>query len=517
MMFAHLFQHKYVPVSILFLTLGLSFFYHLNSAPLFDRDEGFFSEVTREMFERRDFISSYLNGIPRYDKPILFYWFQALGILLFGLCERAFRLPSAIAATCWVLAVYGFAKRYVDRQTGWVAGMFMATSLWVLIIGRAATADALVNLFMTLSLFDIYRYFQTDMASYRHRVFIWTALGLLTKGPIAVLIPFGVSMVFFISQRQWRRWLKPVFHPMGILILLSVTLPWYLAQYLKEGYPFIAGFFLTHNIGRYVAPMDGHSGGICYYILAVFLVVFPYSTLLLLIFRRLPDSRKHPFDLFLWIWFLFVFIFFSFSATKLPHYILHGSPPLFILMAKYRHDLRSRLFALFPALTFLICLLFLPEIIEFVRVYLDDVYITAILRDATSAFELPYRLWTTAALMAVLVLMLVKRSVAWQSLIIAGMLYTFLFGHLWFPLAGTVIQGPVKEAALYTKQQKGYVVMWRIDAPSFLVYRRQITPNRLPRPGEIVFTRVDRIQQFNSYRMLYQQGGVVLAFVEGEQ
>src|SRR2546423_13249514 len=57
--------------------VAASFFWMLGAAPLFDVDEGAFSEATLEMFERGDFASTYLNGEPRYDKPILVYWLQA--------------------------------------------------------------------------------------------------------------------------------------------------------------------------------------------------------------------------------------------------------------------------------------------------------------------------------------------------------------------------------------------------------------------------------------------------------
>ncbi|MFN4065583.1 MAG: ArnT family glycosyltransferase, partial [Parazoarcus communis] len=74
---------------ILLLPLA-SFFLRLGGAPLFDVDEGAFSEATREMFERGDFLSTYLNGEHRFDKPILVYWLQAIGFLLFGATEWAF-------------------------------------------------------------------------------------------------------------------------------------------------------------------------------------------------------------------------------------------------------------------------------------------------------------------------------------------------------------------------------------------------------------------------------------------
>src|SRR5882762_9607793 len=80
-----------------------SFFWMLGAAPLFDVDEGAFSQATLEMFQRGDFLSTYLNGNPRYDKPILIYWLQALGVVVFGVTELAFRLPSAICAALWAL------------------------------------------------------------------------------------------------------------------------------------------------------------------------------------------------------------------------------------------------------------------------------------------------------------------------------------------------------------------------------------------------------------------------------
>src|ERR671929_500206 len=93
------------------LAVIASFFWLLGAAPLFDVDEGAFSQATLEMFERGDFLSTYLNGEPRYDKPILVYWLQAASVALSGPSELAFRLPSALCATLWALATFLFARR----------------------------------------------------------------------------------------------------------------------------------------------------------------------------------------------------------------------------------------------------------------------------------------------------------------------------------------------------------------------------------------------------------------------
>jgi 4-amino-4-deoxy-L-arabinose transferase-like glycosyltransferase len=128
------------------LSVLAAFFYNIHAFPLFDLDEGAFSQATREMFLRGDFLTTFLNGQPRYDKPILIYWLQALSVSTFGINEFAFRLPSAIAASLWSLLTVAFTQRISTPGKGYIAGVLMAGAAGVGIIGKAATADALLNL-----------------------------------------------------------------------------------------------------------------------------------------------------------------------------------------------------------------------------------------------------------------------------------------------------------------------------------------------------------------------------------
>ncbi|MBL8253537.1 MAG: glycosyltransferase family 39 protein [Candidatus Competibacter sp.] len=180
---------------LLALALFIGFFYQLGAVPLFDLDEGAFGQATREMFLRGDFVSTYLNGQPRYDKPILSYWLQAASLRAFGVDELAFRLPSALAATAWTLLVFLFGRRVTDTRRALLAALLMATSLAVIVIGKAATADALLNLLLATSLMSLYLYLRE-----KRRVWLYTAaaaagLGFLTKGPVALVIPAGVSLL----------------------------------------------------------------------------------------------------------------------------------------------------------------------------------------------------------------------------------------------------------------------------------------------------------------------------------
>jgi 4-amino-4-deoxy-L-arabinose transferase-like glycosyltransferase len=122
------------------IALGGLFLLRLGAAPLFDVDEGAFSEATREMVASVDFGFTTLNGALRFDKPILVYWLQASSVGALGVVEAAFRLPSALCAWLWCLALAGFAWTRAGGRVALAAGTVLATSVGVLVIGRAATA-----------------------------------------------------------------------------------------------------------------------------------------------------------------------------------------------------------------------------------------------------------------------------------------------------------------------------------------------------------------------------------------
>jgi len=222
--------------TIILVTVALlSLIPTLAGTPLFDEDEGYFAEVSREMLESGNFITAYLNGKPEYDKPILIYWFQAASFRIFGLNEFAARLPSAIATFLWVMALYGFVRRYFNRQTAFLSGIFLLSAVQVTITGKAAISDALLNLFLALTMFRFYDYFHRRKSIYLYEAFLYAGLGFLTKGPVAVVVPAAVGFFFCLFQRRLTIWLRAVFNSVGILIFLAVALPWYVLEYLDQG------------------------------------------------------------------------------------------------------------------------------------------------------------------------------------------------------------------------------------------------------------------------------------------
>src|SRR6266704_706018 len=200
----------------------LSFFLALGRAPLFDVDEGAFSQATLEMFQRGDFLSTYLNGEPRYDKPILVYWLQAASVALLGPSEWAFRLPSALCATAWAWLTYLFVRRHYGIDRALFAAALLATSLGVYIIGRAATADALLNCLLAAAMFAAWLHLSTGERSWLYATHAAIALGVLAKGPIAILIPFATTLVFCLLRKDIKTWARAVFDWRALALLLVI-------------------------------------------------------------------------------------------------------------------------------------------------------------------------------------------------------------------------------------------------------------------------------------------------------
>ncbi len=496
---------------LLTAALLLAFFVNLGTAPLFDRDEGAFSEATREMVASGNYVTTTLNGEPRHDKPILTYYAQLLGVHLLGWNEWGVRIHSAVAALLWVLLTGAFARKQWGEEAGWAAAMLTATSLWVMVIGRAATADALLNLFLALTLFDIYRFWRGNDRRALSRAFLWGGLGFLTKGPVGVVVPAAALSLFAVARGQFRRLLEAARHPLGWLLFLLVTAPWYVAVYLQDGGAFLEGFFLRHNLNRFADTMEGHGGVLYYYVVATLLVLLPHTPLFLRTLGRLRQAAQDDLDLLLWIWFGFVFLFFSFSRTQLPHYILYGATPLFLLMARYRGDLQGRVLPMLPALALASFLVFLPEVVALARPRADD-YTQAILSVAPEVLGGAFRFWTATGALAMVVLVLLPRLAPWQRLMGAGLVTAGVVSLAVVPAWGAVQQGPTKEAALLARAQGWKVVMWRLDMPSFAFYYGNITPLREPLPGEVVFTRITRLSRLEvPTEILFQKGGIVLA------
>ncbi|WOE68761.1 glycosyltransferase family 39 protein [Hydrogenimonas thermophila] len=490
----------------------LSFFFNLGSVPLFDLDEGAFSEATREMLASGNYITTYLGGELRFDKPILIYWLQAVSVKLFGLNEFALRLPSSLAATAWVLIFYKFVKYLYDRKIALLSAIFMASALQISVIAKAAIADALLNLCIASSMFAIFLYIQTEKKLWLYITFAAIGFGVLTKGPVAIMVPFVVTFIYFALKRDLLFWLKSVFNPIGILIFLLIAGPWYWLEYQDQGMKFIEGFFFKHNLSRFENSFEGHSGSFLYYIPVLLVGTMPHTGILLVAFSQLKTWFKDERILFLTIWFGFVFIFFSFSGTKLPHYVIYGYTPLFVLMALGFEKIRSSLWIILPVAILMTALIFLPEIAQAILPTIKDEFAKALIIEGKELFGWRYKM-EIAILFAALLIVWKMQYINFVKVVFTSIISILLINGTVLPTYAALAQQPIKDAALFSKKHKLNVVMWGINMPSFMVYSEKVVPRRAPKNGEIVLTKVTKLKEIESYQPIFKKYGIVIVRV----
>ena len=523
----------------LLLAVLFAFILSSYSVPLTDIDEGAFSEATREMLARGNLVSPTLNGAPRHDKPILIYWAQAGSVSLLGQNEFAFRLPSIVAALLWLWALYRFCLRHGNPRTARVATLVMSLTVLVGVVAKAAIADALLNLFICLALFFVYDYFcavrggKTGAENRRLLLQTYAVLGLgfLTKGPVAVMFPLLIGSLFFVSAGAWRPWLRALCYWPGWLLFLAIVVPWHVMVYLDQGDAFFRGFYLKHNLDRYTSTFEGHGGNALYYVAVLPFVLLPFTGWLLAIVGPLVTGLRaraeanlgQLLERFLVIWFVVVFVFFSFSNTQLPHYLMYGCTPLFILLARHRLEQERRLLAFVPVILLGLLLAGLPTLLEFAISRNSRPFEALILTGLNSAFADVSRWELAGFAVLVLALALWRRLPVWQGLVLAGLLQALVVFGIVVPKVVGVTQGPVREAGLLARQSGETVVAYKINQPSFSVYRQSITPNRLPLAGETILTRVDHLPEVERdlaplhIDEIYRRGFLVLGHVVGEE
>ena len=493
------------------LLLLVCFALNLGGWPLFDVDEGAFSAATMHMGQTGDLITTYLYGEPRFDKPILIYYLQLISTQIFGSNEFAYRLPSAVAGILWVLALYQFCLSVGSKKTASYVAVLMMTSLGVWSIARFATVDSVLNLLLCLAFIDIYRYYERPTKSLLLRVFVWLGLGLLAKGPIAVAVPLAGAAVLFIATGQRIRLLKAIFNPFGWAIMIMIAAPWYWLAYLEQGQAFIEGFFITHNVERFAATMEGHGGYLWYYLPIVFIVFLPNSGLLIPLLTRTRFQLLDPLSIYCWGTFAFVFCFFSLSSTQLPHYLLYGLSPLAILIARHyeQGSPPHLLLHLTPSLAFSLIIANFPTIAKTVEQKTTDIHLSAMI-SPLSDMDMGWFYLLAWLFVGLHLLLFVVKTSLMQRMIALGVCQALTLTLAFIPVVGELKQGPVKRAAMEAKSREETVVMWNANAPSFATYYGQSVSRRLPLSNELLFTRVDYLAPMSQDEVVFEEGGWVL-------
>lgn len=315
---------------VLFLISFLGYMFFNQAIPITDPVESNYALTAKEMVLSGDWMSPRIYGNVWFDKPIFFYWLTALSFQLFGFSEWAARLAPALFAAVGVVLLYWFASKTTTRRTALLAVVIMGTSFEYILLAKLVITDMVFFVFNCAALgFSYLGYVKMDGTKRWYlAAYVSMALAVLTKGPIGALLPALVMLLVIMVQRNWAE-LKAMHLPAGILLLVSVALPWYAAMVAMHGTEFINNFFGVHNYLR--ATVSEHpKDNVSYYYLVVFMIsMLPWSALAI---RALIQEGKElrsqlsPLQLFLFLWIAAYVGFYSLMATK---YLTYTFPILF--------------------------------------------------------------------------------------------------------------------------------------------------------------------------------------------
>jgi len=342
------------------LLCGVAFFRNLGILGLVDKTEALQVEVTRRMAASGDWITPFWNGAPYFDKPVWPYWMGGLSFRFFGVSPLAARLPSALAASAVVLAVFALlwllaepAERPRSRwgRAALGAGMMALSPGW---IAWGVTGVHDVHLVAGIS-FALFGYVAC-LSSRLPRRGRWVAavlmplgmaLGVLAKGPLGCLLPLVVILLDLLRRRRLDLLRS---HPRRIIALaalfLALAAPWYVLILQARGDAFLHHFFGFSNLQRLTSVVNRHDGPWWFYLPVVVLLLFPWSLYLPAAALRLwrdPAFRPRPgaeprgdlaeLACFTALWFGFVLVLFSAITTKLSGYVLPLLPAAVLLVA----------------------------------------------------------------------------------------------------------------------------------------------------------------------------------------
>jgi hypothetical protein len=308
---------------LLLILISVSLFIPFNGlVHLFDWDEINFAESAREMIVSGNYHTVSINFVPFWEKPPLFIWLQVLSMKVFGINEFAARFPDAVCGVLSLLLLFETGRKLRTPKFGLLWALAFGGSVLPFLYFKSGIIDPWFNLFIFSSLYFAFNYFQSISGQSPKRLnLILSAfllgLGVLTKGPVAVLL-FGLTfLIFLIAERKLKlvKWKDLL--TFGVIVVLTGG-AYHLYQILTGDWKLVYQF-IVYQLKLANTEDSGHGGSIFYHPVVLFIGVFPTSILALgAFFRRSQDNN--PFRKLMIILFLVVLIIFSLVRTKIVHY-----------------------------------------------------------------------------------------------------------------------------------------------------------------------------------------------------
>jgi 4-amino-4-deoxy-L-arabinose transferase-like glycosyltransferase len=326
------------------------YFGSLFSPALLDDADSTHAEAAREMFVSGDYVTLHVNGVRYLEKAPLPYWLVAISYHIFGVNEFASRLPMALSVLLLGVLAVVWGRRAFGERAGIYAGLFVYTAAGVFLFTRILIPDVLLSLLIAASLYFFLTALQPDTRPWHwYAGYACMALGVLTKGLIALAFPGGAAFLYLSLTGEWRRW-REFRLGSGLALFLLIAAPWHILAGLRNtggqgGHGFFWFYFVNEHFLRFLGrryPRDYNKLPWALYWSLHLVWLFPWSLYLPAAVRAAIDERRtkrgndNDFGartrLLCWLLAGVVLVFFAISTNQ-EYYTFPAYFPLLMLLA----------------------------------------------------------------------------------------------------------------------------------------------------------------------------------------
>jgi len=314
--------------------------------PLWEPDEGRYTNVALEMLRSGDFIVPRLHPeLTHYTKPPLTYWTLAASIHALGRNAWASRVPIALVYLATVALMLSLGRRLTPGRA-WLPALVYATMLLPFVAGNVVTTDTLLALGTGVAGVGFTAWLLGRPESRAGIRVMWLGYGLafLTKGPPGLLtLPAFLLTAGIARTRSAPR----LADPLGLALFAAIALPWFLLVVARD--PALASYFVVDETLKRVGTGHHHRnaewyGAFTVYVPTLLLGALPWTWWLL---RGLPGAGRAlkllvrgrvawvPVeDLLLGLWVAVPLTVFALARSRLAFYLLPVFMPLAVIAAR---------------------------------------------------------------------------------------------------------------------------------------------------------------------------------------
>ena len=320
--------------------------------PLTDTTEARYANTALMMANLDDWITPFFKyHEPFLGKPPLAFWFEALSYKIFSVADFVPRLPSLFMTLATVWLIYKLVLTLHDKLSAVLASLIYISASVVFVLSGVVTTDPFLVFGTTLSLVSFLLVVHGHTSYWKYLFFVGAGVGILTKGPLALVIIGGIITLWILLSYQKRivtlrlfPWIK------GLLLMSLIFIPWYIAQEIKNP-GFLYYFIIGENLGRFLdtgwhgdkygyVHKEPHGMIWVYWLFAALPWSFVALAFITKYIKVINKSKilifiKNDTLSFYLVWALFIMLFFSFGANTLWYYILPSIGGFAILLALF--------------------------------------------------------------------------------------------------------------------------------------------------------------------------------------